>query len=288
MDETVAERNKPMDGKPSNGACGFADPVFVPIENKLGKKQAETICCCCSDLRTGLLIIIAIMIMLLLFESLTVLYDDVSGVAPGLWPIGLVELLYTFTLGYGFLGLYNRNVAGTRFLTRTIIGSLILLFIALITMPLWVPLVAKPACVEYERLQEVNDAELCAQGWNDVQEGRACCDGKIDECTMRIDGSERARCILQQGICAENPEITAYLQAQKPVCETRLEIGMYGFQVLAAVAFGLYSTYLAWISNSLVINLNEDPGLLMCVELHVHACYAFQKIAVLAWPLVPV
>jgi hypothetical protein len=45
-----------MDSVKSGSVCRVVDALFVPIENKLGAKPAETACCCCKlPLRTGVL-----------------------------------------------------------------------------------------------------------------------------------------------------------------------------------------------------------------------------------------
>ena len=88
-----------------------------------------------------------------------------------------------------------------------------MLVLVLATMPVWVPLVVQPLCIGFENSQQADDIEMCSGGWDDVDEGHACCAGTTDECTIAVDGTELAICLMQQGTCAMNPNVKVRVTA---------------------------------------------------------------------------
>lgn len=180
-----------MDGVSSEGACSMGDPIFLPLENALGKKPAKSVsarhvsalatccaatdllltprtrratmqaCCCKCKLRTGVLwmgisLVGPTWAETFLYFGLSFLSERGRGIFLTMAvSVGVGSAIMT----HGLWQTYQRNLKGARCLFRFIVVAVFSLLIIMVTMPLWVDGV----CVGAMNARHEREMDDCAK-----------------------------------------------------------------------------------------------------------------------------
>ena len=218
----------PMALQASAGACGALDPLLLPLENKLAAKPATKVCCCCEDLRMGLMIITGVF-------GLSFLADGVAGlIGSSLWPVSVIELVFSAVSAYGFYGLYSRRPEAARLLARMnlLLGFCTLLL--LVTMPLWV----RVLCSDLESIELSSAQHRCAGATASI----ACADHNA--CLWNATTSA----------CEHSP--THRVWGEDGACLIDFEVA----ELVTCVALIAFLIYLAWAFIGYALQFERGEG----------------------------